>query len=106
VALAIERGPRLRPDAAWLARWRARGMPADLLDQAARNGVRFQALTACEAQPLLARLANGVSDGAPAHTAAGDDPACTPLADSLRPYFDRPLARRTNGFDHAEEIPS
>jgi ribonucleoside-diphosphate reductase alpha chain len=104
VALAIERGPRLRPDADWLARWRARGLPADLLEQAARHGVRFDALTACDPQPLLARLANGVSDGTPAGFAEGEDPARAPVADALRPYFDRPGARRTNGLDHAEEI--
>ena len=64
VALAEERGAFASGTAspAMVLRWEAQQLPQDLIVSAARNGVRHARLTALDRHPLLARLANGISD--------------------------------------------
>ena len=62
IALARERGHRFSCGQEWLDRAFARGLPQDLITDAARIGLRYTALTAISSQPKLALFANGVSD--------------------------------------------
>jgi ribonucleoside-diphosphate reductase alpha chain len=62
VRLARERGPRLAFDPARQRQAERRGMPAELIADANRYGLRHAALTAIDSQPQLALLANNVSD--------------------------------------------
>lgn len=63
VRLACDRGADPGDAALPLERARRRGLPAELVRDLARHGVRYAALTAITAQPRLALLANDVSDG-------------------------------------------
>lgn len=60
--LARERGAAEGDRAGLAARWHARGAPARLVDEVLRCGMRHAQLTAIEAQPRLALLANNASD--------------------------------------------
>jgi ribonucleoside-diphosphate reductase alpha chain len=63
--LAIERGPRGDGDArAAIERAELRGMPAELLRDAAGHGLRYTQLTAITSRPRLALLANDVANAA------------------------------------------
>lgn len=62
VSLAAERGARVVVDAAQLRCWQERGTDPGLIAAAQRLGLRYVRLTAIDPHPLLASLANGVSD--------------------------------------------
>lgn len=62
IMLAAERGACGREACASLAGARRRGLPEELLNDAARRGVRHGQLTAITSQPRLALLANDVAD--------------------------------------------
>jgi ribonucleoside-diphosphate reductase alpha chain len=62
VRLARERGAGAAADAQLLATLRARGMPDELIDAAARFGLRHAHLTAIHSQRRLALFANNVAD--------------------------------------------
>jgi ribonucleoside-diphosphate reductase alpha chain len=65
IELAAERGARIPPADCRrrVPLWQARGMPQALIERACAIGLRHGCLTGLDAHPLLARLANGVSDG-------------------------------------------
>lgn len=96
VELAMERGAAAPPPAAAIARWRARGLPEWLVEQAVRHGVHCKVRVAIESQPRLARLANGASDAlepAAADLAAAHDrdalrAAGQVLHEAMRPWLD------------------
>lgn len=62
--LAEERGPLASPSPSpdQVAQWHERGMPRHLVQRAQRIGLRHRALTAIDPHPMLAHLANHVSD--------------------------------------------
>ena len=60
--LARERGAAEADRATLAGRWHDRGAPASLVDEVLRCGMRHTRLTAIEAQPRLALLANNASD--------------------------------------------
>jgi ribonucleoside-diphosphate reductase alpha chain len=62
VRLARERGAKAEADAPLLATFRVRGMPGELVDDAARSGLRYARLTAIHSQWRLALFANNVAD--------------------------------------------
>jgi len=62
IMLAAERGSCGQEAHVSIARARLRGLPGDLLNAAARHGVRHVQLTAITSQPRLALLANDVAD--------------------------------------------
>jgi len=62
IMLAAERGPCGHEAHASAARGRLRGLPDELLRDAARHGLRHLQLTAITSQPRLALLANDVAD--------------------------------------------
>lgn len=80
-------------------RLRERGMPERLVERTLRSGVRHASLTAIQPQPLLARLANGASDGLDAvpASATGDpiNAACEgarqAIAAAMQPWIDLPI---------------
>jgi ribonucleoside-diphosphate reductase alpha chain len=62
VKLARERGAKAETGSCILGSFHARGMPAELIDDAARNGLRYPHLTVIHPQPRLALFANNVAD--------------------------------------------
>lgn len=62
IMLAAERGSRGHEAHVSIARARLRGLPEELLRDAARHGVRHPQVTAITSQPRLALLANDVAD--------------------------------------------
>lgn len=62
IMLAAARGACAHEMHAFIARGRLRGLPEELLEAAARQGVRHAQLTAITPQPRLALLANDVAD--------------------------------------------
>jgi ribonucleoside-diphosphate reductase alpha chain len=77
VELARERGAREDQRQSRFEAWDQRGMPAALMDDARRYGMRHARLTAIEPQPRLALLANNISDAL--------DPVCTHAGDGFTP---------------------
>jgi ribonucleoside-diphosphate reductase alpha chain len=71
--LVRERGATAPCTQEWRARAQAKGVAAELVDEAARHGIRHRRLTAITSQRKLALLANNVAD------------ALDPLIDSTRP---------------------
>jgi ribonucleoside-diphosphate reductase alpha chain len=72
IALARTRGARVDGDLRWQRRALERGHFPALVEEAARHGLRFRALTAITAQPRLARFANRVADALDPADAAAD----------------------------------
>ena len=60
--LAAERGPSGHETHVSIARARSRGLPEELLNAAARHGMRHVDMTAITSQPRLALLANDLAD--------------------------------------------
>lgn len=96
VELASERGaPRIPPRAGMVDHWRRQGMSPWLLERATRVGVRHERICTLARHPLLARLANGASDGIDAtaserrddHRAQRDA-----LAEAIAPWLDRTMS--------------
>jgi len=99
--LAEERGsPEGSADAGLAALWLQRGLPASLADAVARSR-RHQCLTRIDAQPELARLANGASDAlAPARTSVETVLECDAwrmqvavraIRAAVQPWIDAPI---------------
>lgn len=102
VALARERGPFASGEqsAGLSARLQALGMPASLVEDVQRHGLRHVQLTSIERHPLLARLANNTSDALapvalPPHATRSTDPALTEaeraIATAMQPWIDVPI---------------
>ncbi len=62
VRLAAERGAQTMCSAIWARKSVERGVPKALVDEAMKNGLRHDSLTAITPQPLLAALANCVAN--------------------------------------------
>jgi len=62
VKLARERGMNTEAGACILESFRGRGLPAELIDDAARSGLRYPHLTIIHSQWRLALFANNVAD--------------------------------------------
>ncbi len=79
------------------AQWRQRGVSESLIARIQRVGVRHTSLTAIQSHPLLARLANGASDGIdPLPLVGGGADAIFEVARegiraAMRPWIDVPL---------------
>lgn len=89
IMLAAERGSCGREAPAFVARARLRGFPEELLQAAARHGVRHVQLTAITSQSRLALLANDVADAADplrgenhVHVISAPDGQCTTVRSS------------------------
>ncbi|UZW60044.1 hypothetical protein [Lysobacter enzymogenes] len=80
------------------AAWTAREVPAALAEAVSANR-RHARLTRVRPQPVLARLANGASDGIePARSAAEPGPlraARTRIAAAMQPWIDAPVRTRS-----------
>lgn len=92
----------LVPDPAALrhvALWRHRNVSACLLERASRWGVRYSALTAIDRHPMLARLANNVTDAIdPPPAAVAKEPpdviraAQHEIGAAMQPWIDIPIS--------------
>lgn len=107
VRLAAERGASHEDTRPLAARWRARGMSAELIADALRWGVRHAQLTGIDSQPRLALFANTACDaldppmssppGAAARTAVDDiAPEASLVAQlelraAVQPWIDAPI---------------
>lgn len=102
IALARERGAKIRCEARWIEQARQRGYRRDLIDAAVAHGLRHGRLTAITSQPRLAAFANGVADGLDpvsdgSANAAADAARPTDVAAQLRmrasiqPLIDTPI---------------
>ncbi len=100
--LARERGGE-RATAARLRQLHARGSPPDLVAAIAEHGQRHAGLTAIDAHPRLAQLANAASHGIeprtpiqPLEQADADGKACSAIREALARWVDAP-ARKDSG---------
>jgi ribonucleoside-diphosphate reductase alpha chain len=113
IALGRDRGARVRCDDAWSEQARPRGYRRDLIEAAARYGLRQPQHTSIVSQPRLALFANGVADALdplPKHrhgiadaatphrcddamraTAAADVSAQLRLRAAVQPWIDEPI---------------
>ena len=93
VELASERGAsHIPPHDEMLEHWRRQGMSPWLLERAARVGVRHERVCTIGRHPLLARLANGVSDGIDAAPSERDENHRVQrdaLLAAIQPWIDR-----------------
>lgn len=98
VELAEDRGPRVSREAcaAIAAAARRRLLPEDLVQRVLRSGLCHDELTAIDAHPSLARLANGVADGVDPVVADGEPPPDAAVVQAMRaalqPWIDAPIA--------------
>lgn len=114
IALARDRGARVRCDDVWSEQARRRGYRRDLIEAAARYGLRQRLHTSIVSQPRLALFANGVADALdplPTHIpgmadasasrrcddamsaiAAADVTAQLRLRAAVQPWIDEPIA--------------
>ena len=104
--LAWERGSAEGDRTRFAARWLERGAPGTLVDEVLRCGMRHEQLTAIDAQPRLALLANNASDaldprltGKQVHAASGSAlrldasmRAQVELRAAIQPWIDAPIA--------------
>jgi ribonucleoside-diphosphate reductase alpha chain len=114
IALARDRGAHVRCDDAWIEQAQRRGYRRDLIEAAARHGLRQRQHTAITSQPRLALFANGVADAldplpkdipdaadataprrcddAMSGIAAADVTAQLRLRAAVQPWIDEPIA--------------